>query len=89
MTRRTNGDMKFDLMRPCAHCLFAATDRSACVARAVRIAAALFRRDLSSPVTEQLAPQHCADALILHEKLGRPKWRIPFAARWACSMRAA
>jgi len=23
--------------------------------------------------------QHCAGALILHEKLGRPNWRIPFA----------
>ena len=24
-------------------------------------------------------PQHCAGALILHKKLGRPNWRIPFA----------
>ena len=24
-------------------------------------------------------PQHCTGALTLHEKLGRPKWRLPFA----------
>ena len=51
-------------------------------ARREKIAAALFRRDLTftcHETTEQPVPQHCARALILHETLGRPNWRIPFA----------
>jgi len=51
-------------------------------ARREKIATALFRRDLTftcHETTEQPVPQHCARALILHEKLGRPNWRIPFA----------
>jgi hypothetical protein len=51
-------------------------------ARREKIAAALSRRDLTftcHETTEQPVPQHCARALILHETLGRPNWRIPFA----------
>src|SRR3984893_18273708 len=43
-------------------------------ARGEKIAAALFRRDLTftcHETTEQPVPQHCARALILHETLGR------------------
>jgi hypothetical protein len=78
--------MKFELTRPCAKCPFR-SDRPFGLrrARCEEIAAGLFRQDATfichettkAPGTEQ----HCAGALILHEKLGRPNWRIRFAAR--------
>ena len=71
------------LWRPCAHCPFR-SDRPFGVrrARCEKIPTALFGRDLTftcHETTEQPVPQHCAGALILHKKLGRPNWRIPFA----------
>lgn len=75
--------MKFDLTRPCAHCPFR-SDRPFGLRRAAEIATALFERDLTFICHETLdlaEHQHCAGALILHEKLGRPNWRIRFAAQ--------
>ena len=76
-------EMKFDLVRPCAHCPFR-SDRPFGLrrGRCEEIADALYRRDLTFSCHEtmkQPATSHCAGALILHEKLGRPNWRIRFA----------
>jgi hypothetical protein len=76
--------MKFDLVRPCADCPFR-SDRPFGLrpGRPKEIAAFLFERDLTFAchgTTRQPVLQHCAGALILHEKLRRPNWRIRFAA---------
>jgi Family of unknown function (DUF6283) len=78
--------MNFDLVRPCAHCPFR-SDRPFGLRRerCEDIAAVLFERDLTfiCHETKRLPEdrqQHCAGALILHEKLGRPNWRIRLAA---------
>jgi hypothetical protein len=77
--------MKFELTRPCAHCPFR-SDRPFGLrrARCEEIAAALFEHDLTflchETKDEPEKHQHCAGALILHEKLGRPNWRIRCAA---------
>jgi hypothetical protein len=60
-------------------------------ARRERIAAALFRRDLTftcHETTEQPVPQHRARALILHETLGRPNWLGNYLRRGAGRWRA-
>jgi len=78
------GEMKFDLVRPCAHCPFR-SDRPFGLrrARCEEIAAGLFERDQTFICHETSNDprnwQHCAGALILHEKLGQPNWRIRFA----------
>ena len=79
--------MKFELARPCAHCPFR-RDRPFGLrrARCEEIAAGLFEQDLTFTCHETTSQrgneQHCAGALILHEKLGRPNWRIRFAAEF-------
>ena len=71
----------FELMRPCADCPFR-SDRVFHLRRAGEIAEAVFRGDLTFACHNTLRKnqQHCAGALILHEKAGRPNWRIRFAA---------
>jgi hypothetical protein len=75
--------MRFDLVRPCSDCPFRA-DRRFPLRRASEIAEGIFKKDRTFcchktvrrwPVEEQ----HCAGALILHERLGKPNWRIRFA----------
>jgi hypothetical protein len=78
--------VKFDLIRPCAHCPFRSDYAFGLrPGRCAEIAAALFEQDLTFLCHETTRlpedqQQHCAGALILHEKLGRPNWRIRFAA---------
>jgi hypothetical protein len=75
--------MAFDLARPCAHCPVR-SDRPFGLRRAGEIAEALFQADQTFACHATLhrrEGQHCAGALILHEKVGRPNWRIRFAAR--------
>jgi hypothetical protein len=82
--------MRFDLVRPCADCPFR-SDRRFPLRRAGEIAEGIFAGDLTFTCHNTLRPrrwrrgrprreeQHCAGALILHERLGRPNWRIRFA----------
>jgi hypothetical protein len=78
-------DLNFDLVRPCADCPFR-SDRPFGLRRerCEEIAAALFRRNRTfichKTKDDRRNQQHCAGALILHEKLGQPNWRIRFAA---------
>lgn len=84
--------MRFGLVRPCIHCPFRPGGFMG-LARAPEIAESIFHNDhtfachetvdhdaLGRPRTHSKT-QHCAGALILHEKLGRPNWRIRFAHR--------
>jgi hypothetical protein len=74
--------MRFELSRPYAHCPFR-SDRPFGLRRAGEIADAVFQSDRTFSCHETLhrpEHQHCAGALILHEKVGRPNWRIRFAA---------
>jgi hypothetical protein len=77
--------MSFDLVRPCATCPFR-TDRPPFGLRRERctqIAGDLFKRNrtfICHETAHDSKYQHCAGALILHEKLGRPNWLIRLAA---------
>jgi hypothetical protein len=72
---------------PCAHCPFRSDYAFGLRrGRCEEIAAGLFEHDETFPCHETTHEklqdeQHCAGALILHEKLGRPNWRIRFAAQ--------
>jgi hypothetical protein len=80
----------FGLVRPCNHCPFR-SDRIFGLRRAPEIARSIFNQDHTFACHETVnhdtlgrprrtrRSHHCAGALILHEKLGRPNWRIRFA----------
>jgi hypothetical protein len=69
--------MKFGLVRPCGDCPFR-SDRKFWLKRAPEIAAAIFQHDQTF-VCHNAPSQHCAGALILHEKLGKPNFLIRLA----------
>lgn len=82
--------MKFVITKPCQNCPF----RRDCLPgwlgreRAREIARSLYENDETFPCHKTTGGDskkplhlttHCAGALILHEKLGQPNWRIRFA----------
>ena len=60
--------MRFDLVRPCANCPFRSD---------AWFQTTVTNGDGDRQIGEH--SQHCAGALILHEKAGRPNWRIRLA----------
>jgi hypothetical protein len=75
--------MRFDLVRPCADCPFR-SDRHFELRRSPELAREIFEQDQTfachhTTQARRRRWQHCAGALILHEKQGRPNWRIRFA----------
>lgn len=82
--------MKFDLIRPCADCPFRTdTQFHFRPGRAEEIVRSVVEGDLTFPCHKtihgrgrkrrRIDRQMCAGALILHEKLGKPNWRIRYA----------